>query len=342
MKIWIFLLGLLFLVACGDQDVDVERDIGQPYVSDASMDLPDVGMDMFVLSDMKMEDVSESDMLDMNQDDMSDMDREDMSSDCSCLEIASECQDFCEAMSLSCGSSLDPIMREVWMDPMLRQNSQVNVDDSNEVAQAIFSRNYPPLPDLDPSDWPDSYDVGNLLKDSYGLNWGWNDLNFPPTKHEPFELILHHTVGRGPTCDSYLKSFSNDHIYTRGWGDIGYHFVICQESDGAIKVYEGRFSSDVPMRNPWNAGSVVAAHVKGANTGRIGVSVVGDYRTDMVSEELELVIKQVFARLRKEYQIDPDSIFGHRERGSTVCPADLMDLIPSLIEHNRMCADNGF
>ena len=63
-------------------------------------------------------------------------------------------------------------------------------------------------------------------------------------------------------------------MWERGWTDIGYHFVI----DPAGTIYEGR---DIRVRG---------AHVEGANTGKVGLLLLGDFQPDPTISVLGLTI----------------------------------------------------
>jgi len=87
------------------------------------------------------------------------------------------------------------------------------------------------------------------------------------------KFVVHHT-------DSELRDITGDkrmdgrdykamvqliyyfHSITRGWGDIGYNYVI----DPLGNVYEGRYGGD----------KVVGAHAKCYNNGSMGIAIIGD------------------------------------------------------------------
>lgn len=89
---------------------------------------------------------------------------------------------------------------------------------------------------------------------------------------------------------------------SRGWSDIGYHFVIT--TDGML--HAGR-----PLTR-------TGAHVKGHNTGNIGICMIGGVNHNSVSvtnftdkqfETLEITI----SLLASCYNIDDADIKGHRD-----------------------------
>jgi hypothetical protein len=97
-------------------------------------------------------------------------------------------------------------------------------------------------------------------------NWS---IHTPPpgalTNHIPNIIIFHHFVGSPPEgldINQWLQNQEHGHVVDNGWtGGIGYHYIIT--ADGAI--FEGR---------PEN---VEGAHVRGHNTGTIGISFTGDF-----------------------------------------------------------------
>ena len=91
--------------------------------------------------------------------------------------------------------------------------------------------------------------------------WGWpcgvalDDIPDWPFEYESVShAIIHHTVSTVSVCDIWVG-----HAIGRGWGDIGYNYVIGK--DGTI--YEGRAGGD----------DVVAGHAYPYNYGSLGVSV---------------------------------------------------------------------
>ena len=103
------------------------------------------------------------------------------------------------------------------------------------------------------------------------------------------------------------------HQNGRGWNDIGYHFLV----DRVGNIYQGRPET------------VIGAHVGGANTGNIGVCLLGCYHPPEVSclqeittESREAVVK-LFSWISDTYGQSPSLLLGHRDYfGSTACPGD--------------------
>lgn len=93
-----------------------------------------------------------------------------------------------------------------------------------------------------------------------------------------------------------------------GWAGIGYHFLI--RKDGTIE--RGR-----PME-------MVGAHCYNQNDHTIGVNIVGNFM-DYEPTSLQLhSAEQLLAALCRYYRLTPnrETIVGHREYCSTLCPGD--------------------
>jgi hypothetical protein len=77
-------------------------------------------------------------------------------------------------------------------------------------------------------------------------------------------VVLHHTAtaGGGNPVSEVLAIYYY-HAVTRGWGDIGYNYLV--DSNG--NIYEGRHGGD----------DVVGAHTARWNTGALGVALLGCY-----------------------------------------------------------------
>ena len=154
-------------------------------------------------------------------------------------------------------------------------------------------------------------------------------LEYQPVTH----LILHHTVGV-PDGDSaaQMRAFWSFHAFTRGWGDIGYNFVI--DTKGII--FEGHLGGD----------DVVGTHAAGANAGSMGVAMIGTYSISEPSAAIQESIVDLFAWKADQRNIDvydasdalPNidwglpHIMGHRDvHGTTECPGGAAHrLIPAI------------
>ena len=140
-----------------------------------------------------------------------------------------------------------------------------------------------------------------------------------PRQHRvPEKIVLHHTETSN-TQDPMagIRAVYYFHAVTRGWGDIGYNYVI----DRFGRIYEGRTGGD----------NVIGGHALQYNPGSIGIAVLGSFKTVGITPRTEEAIVALIAE--KGRAIDPigqswfvdkmlANISGHRDCLSTACPGD--------------------
>lgn len=143
---------------------------------------------------------------------------------------------------------------------------------------------------------------------------------WPPEYRAIKKVIVHHTVTRDPETDprATLRAIYQYHAVSRGWGDIGYNFLIDQQGT----IYEGRFGGD----------RVVGGHALQYNWGSIGIAILGNYSDhtipDAVRSSLVALIRAKAGDLDpvgKSFFIDRDNVMnisGHRGVINTSCPGD--------------------
>lgn len=153
-------------------------------------------------------------------------------------------------------------------------------------------------------------------------SWGADEniMTWAPEYAAPIKkIVFHHTAGAlgGSDPASVIRGIYYYHAVTRGWGDIGYNYVI----DERGTVYEGRFGGQ----------RVIGAHAKGYNTGSVGLSTLGNYDTMSPSTAATDAAKNMAAFLSARNGISPKNssyfvdkvtpnIGGHRDFGQTSCP----------------------
>lgn len=113
-------------------------------------------------------------------------------------------------------------------------------------------------------------------------------------------LVLHHT---GSPHNVTLETIREWHR-ARGWKDVGYHWLI--ETSGLLRR----------GRQPCTTG----AHVKGQNSGKLGVALVGDNTVE--GREWKGVQIDMFRKLVVHVRFiwTPIAIVGHRDLMDTLCP----------------------
>jgi hypothetical protein len=157
-------------------------------------------------------------------------------------------------------------------------------------------------------------------------------LEYSPVTH----LIVHHTVSANESTNwaAVVRAIWNFHTYSRGWGDIGYNYLV--DPNGVI--YEGHLGGD----------DVVGTHASGANAGSMAVALLGtfgtynpptpmvDSATDLLSWKADQRDIDVFDASDTLPNIDwgLPNLMGHRDvYGTTECPGDQAHaLIPQMRE----------
>jgi N-acetylmuramoyl-L-alanine amidase len=155
-------------------------------------------------------------------------------------------------------------------------------------------------------------------------------------------LVVHHTawpelVG---DPDEAVRRIHHLHAVERGWGDIGYGYVI----DAEGRVHEGRSTRLSP---PGHAPA--GAHVKDHNAGSLGIAVLGTFTTEEPTAEAREALVALLGAECARAGIDPTAtidyvnpasglrregvpaIVGHRDLAPTECPGGALHaLLPEL------------
>jgi hypothetical protein len=134
------------------------------------------------------------------------------------------------------------------------------------------------------------------------------------------KMAIHYTVTPSDNPAAQVRAIQRYHMDTKGWCDIGYHFLV--GADGSL--YEGR-----PLQ-------LVGAHVGGHNTGNIGVSFIGCFHPSGCSgmgpttPQAAMIDAggRLLGALSRLYGIplSREAVKGHREYPgtSTNCPGDYL------------------
>jgi hypothetical protein len=168
--------------------------------------------------------------------------------------------------------------------------------------------------------------------------WGANEslMTWEPEYVKPVKIIIHHTatpndLKQDPAAT--VRAVYYYHAVTRGWGDIGYNYLI----DPLGNIYEGRKGGE----------SVVGGHDFGFNEGSVGISLIGDFQAATPTDAMMASLARLVAWVCDRYQIDPmarsvfrdvdlPNISGHRETKATTCPGDqVQNRLPTLREQVR-------
>ena len=152
---------------------------------------------------------------------------------------------------------------------------------------------------------------------------------WPPSYAPVEKIVVHHTAtdNNPPDPLAAIRSVYYYHAVTRGWGDIGYNYVI----DWQGRVYEGRFGGV----------NVIAGHAFQYNEGSIGIGLLGNFDVgNTPTTMLDAIVRLV--RLRAAHVdvttaadfhdlLDCPNLCAHRDLFSTSCPGELCyPLLPRL------------
>ena len=158
------------------------------------------------------------------------------------------------------------------------------------------------------------------------------------------KLIVHHTdtANDDPDPAGTVRAICVFHTQSRGWNDIGYNFLV----DAQGRIYEGRYARDyamaeVPTGEDLQGNGVIGAHAIGANTGSVGVALLGNFETAPPAAAAVTGLERMLAWKADRHDIDPmaspdyvredgssipnlPNISGHRDSSSTGCPGDAL------------------
>lgn len=163
------------------------------------------------------------------------------------------------------------------------------------------------------------------------LTWMPNKNNNNPPDYYPIErIILHYT--ETPNTDNSkevsiarIQAIYQYHAVTRGWGDIGYNYIIDRQGN----IYQGRYGEN----------GVRAAHAFNSitrdnhNVGTIGIALLGNYSSENPPEAMFSSLKKLVGWLAAANGFEPDAskeskIWNEKQQGFTT----MMNL-PRVISH---------
>jgi hypothetical protein len=169
-------------------------------------------------------------------------------------------------------------------------------------------------------------------------------------------VIIHHGASPNFYTDGLpiVRSYWNYHVYTNGWDDIGYNYLI----DKYGNIYQGRYNPQLPHTD------VKGTHAGNTNGQSIGVCFLGNTDSTQTSPEQIEALNNLLAGWFNLRSIDPLSealiinqagtqqmylprIIGHRDvKPATVCPGNILhSLLPQIRQQIResliLCSGNA-
>lgn len=185
-----------------------------------------------------------------------------------------------------------------------------------------------------------------ITQDNDGNTYKW-----PIAYPESIKMIIVHHTAAGyedlDSCSAAVNAIYYYHTVSRGWGDIGYNFLVCQNGD----ILEGRKGSLDALIN--NEPLPVGAHASGFNNGSAGIAMILNAEDSDPTLEALQSLMSLNQTIIDKYDIDLDTeaqmrgkslerISGHRDVGSTSCPgqhlypllADIRGLVFDEVEYS--------
>jgi peptidoglycan hydrolase-like amidase len=134
-------------------------------------------------------------------------------------------------------------------------------------------------------------------------------------------LVVHHTAmkvtGDARSGEERIRALYAYHANNRGWGDIGYHYLV----DESGQIYEGKAGGKY----------VVGGHAYCNNIGTIGIALLGNFEVEQPTQQQMKSLQWLLGWLGDTYDVPLagkvkfhgktlTTIVGHRDLLSTDCP----------------------
>jgi len=119
--------------------------------------------------------------------------------------------------------------------------------------------------------------------------------------HEGWKVV---DFSDASTTKDRIETIRAVHVRDRGWGDIGYHFII----DRAGRVWEGR-----PIQYQ-------GAHVSQNNEHNVGILVLGNFEKQSPSNAQLQSLFNTTAKLKNTHRVQKAMVRSHQEIRATSCP----------------------
>lgn len=132
--------------------------------------------------------------------------------------------------------------------------------------------------------------------------WGCPDgqgSRWSPAYAKITHAIVHHTAGSNAVTnwENEVRNIWYFHTVTRGWGDVGYNFLI--DPNGVI--YEGRAGGN----------GAIGAHFSCRNTNTVGVSLMGDFTATQPSPAALAALKRLLTEVLARNGVSPNVVAKH-------------------------------
>lgn len=223
-------------------------------------------------------------------------------------------------LSRRSGLSVNEIMRENGLRNGILQVGQVlylphiNFYPEPPLASASHGLRPPDLstPKIETTDLPpEQYIRHQPQKLSIVSRYAWGASSIKPNHNQMNgikRITIHHTSeypGMGSFSDKeVVQKIAKFHRESRGWADIGYHYLIGRDG----RIFEGRPES------------IQGAHVKHNNKNNLGISLVGNFNRYSPNSKQYKSLQMLLQMKKRQYSINNAKVYGHRDFNATACP----------------------
>ncbi|MDP9320315.1 MAG: N-acetylmuramoyl-L-alanine amidase [Chloroflexota bacterium] len=167
-------------------------------------------------------------------------------------------------------------------------------------------------------------------------DWGADEslMKWTPEYKRVQKAIVHHTAGDdgGTNVAATIRAIYYFHAVTRGWGDIGYNFLV----DKYGNIWTGRAGGD----------HVIGGHAYGWNNGSIGVAAIGTFSSTTPTPAMVGAIANIIAMKFAQFGIAPYGAdpYTHQEQRSDGTWVPVTSSPPNIQGHrdsNYIVGQNG-
>ena len=156
-------------------------------------------------------------------------------------------------------------------------------------------------------------------------DWGAEEslMQWYPEYQWTQKAVVHHTVtdDGGTNVASTIRGIYYFHAVTRGWGDIGYSYLV----DKYGNIWTGRQGGE----------HTIAGHAYGWNNGSMGVAAIGDFSIATPTASMQNAIANIIALKFAQFGIEPYGAdpFTHREQLPDGSWRDVTSSPPNVLGH---------
>ncbi len=136
-----------------------------------------------------------------------------------------------------------------------------------------------------------------------GASEGWSRITIHHSAKDSKDIG---TPTNGHVAEA-IKDIQTVHMRDRGWGDIGYHFLI----DPTGRIWQGRLLD------------FQGAHAQGSNNvANIGICLLGDFNHERPDPRALESLERLTDALCERHHIAHNRVYGHQKFAATECPGD--------------------